>query len=77
MSLEGIRILLAEDTPILQKVATIMLEKMGAIVVVVGDGLQAVEALQIPLENGPKTQTKMCDPSPYDLILMDCQVMML
>ncbi|PWA84205.1 CheY-like superfamily [Artemisia annua] len=73
-SLEGVRILLAEDTPILQKVATIMLEKMGAIVVVVGDGLQAVEALQIPSENGPKTQTKMCDPSPYDLILMDCQM---
>ncbi|GKD05515.1 histidine kinase 1-like protein [Tanacetum coccineum] len=73
-SLEGIRILLAEDTPILQKVATIMLEKMGAIVVVVGDGLQVVEALQIPPENGPRTQTKMCDPSPYDLILMDCQM---
>ncbi|PWA53162.1 putative aldo-keto reductase 2 [Artemisia annua] len=34
---------------------------------------QTVEALQTPLENGPKTQTKMCYPSPYDLILMDCQ----
>lgn len=61
-SLEGVRILLAEDTPILQRVATIMLEKMGAIVVVVGDGVQAVEALQDHI------------PPPYDLVLMDCQM---
>ncbi|KAL7615436.1 hypothetical protein Lser_V15G07175 [Lactuca serriola] len=61
-SLEGVRILLAEDTPILQRVATIMLEKMGATVVVVGDGVQAVEALQDH------------NPPPYDLILMDCQM---
>ncbi|KAI3747704.1 hypothetical protein L6452_10297 [Arctium lappa] len=83
-SLEGVRILLAEDTPILQRVATIMLEKMGATVVVVGDGLQAVGALQVlheaekckesPLEGGTTTQTKIRDPPPYDLILMDCQM---
>ncbi|KAK1410483.1 hypothetical protein QVD17_37020 [Tagetes erecta] len=73
-SLEGVCILLAEDTPILQRVATIMLEKMGAAVVVVGDGVQAVEALQIPLDDGMQTQTKMRDPPPYDLILMDCQM---
>ncbi|KAI3798828.1 hypothetical protein L1987_34108 [Smallanthus sonchifolius] len=73
-SLEGVRILLAEDTPILQRVATIMLEKMGATVVVVGDGVQAVEALQNPSEGGMTTQTKMRDPPPHDLILMDCQM---
>ncbi|KAF5768996.1 putative histidine kinase response regulator and transcription factor RR-A-type family [Helianthus annuus] len=73
-SLEGVRILLAEDTPILQRVATIMLEKMGAIVSVVGDGVQAVEALQRPVEDGMPAQTKMRDPPPYDLILMDCQM---
>ncbi|KAK9062053.1 hypothetical protein SSX86_019237 [Deinandra increscens subsp. villosa] len=73
-SLEGVRILLAEDTPILQRVATIMLEKMGATVVVVGDGVQAVEALQNPMESGTTTQTKMQDPPQYDLILMDCQM---
>ncbi|KAK6127579.1 hypothetical protein DH2020_038669 [Rehmannia glutinosa] len=44
--LEGLRILLAEDTPVLQRVATIMLEKMGAKVDVVGDGAQAVDALK-------------------------------
>ncbi|KAI3794284.1 hypothetical protein L1987_36913 [Smallanthus sonchifolius] len=73
-SLKGVRILLAEDTPILQRVATIMLEKMGATVVVVGDGMQAVEALQTPSEGGMTTQTKMRVPPPYDLILMDCQM---
>ncbi|KAL8246872.1 hypothetical protein R6Q59_008088 [Mikania micrantha] len=73
-SLEGVRILLAEDTPILQRVATIMLEKMGATVVVVGDGAQAVEALQNPIEGVMTSQTKMQDPPPYDLILMDCQM---
>ncbi|XP_071709580.1 histidine kinase 1-like isoform X2 [Rutidosis leptorrhynchoides] len=73
--LEGVRILLAEDTPLLQRVATIMLEKMGASVVVVGDGVQAVEALQmLRLEDESKIQTQMCDPPPYDLILMDCQM---
>ncbi|GAU34201.1 hypothetical protein TSUD_209830 [Trifolium subterraneum] len=41
-SLEGLRILLAEDTAVIQRVATIMLEKMGAIVVAVGDGQQAM-----------------------------------
>ncbi|GJS90801.1 histidine kinase 1-like protein [Tanacetum coccineum] len=61
-ALEGLRVLLAEDTPILQRVATIMLERMGAKVVVVGDGAQAVEALNI--QHKPL----------YDLILMDCQM---
>lgn len=62
--LEGLHILLAEDQPILQRVATMMLEQMGAKVVIVGDGVQAVEALNIQKEVEPR----------YDLILMDCQV---
>ncbi|EYU30421.1 hypothetical protein MIMGU_mgv1a025118mg, partial [Erythranthe guttata] len=56
-SLEGLRVLLAEDTPVQQRVAKVMLEKLGAEVVVVGDRIQAVEALH-------------CD-GKYDLILMD------
>ncbi|MED6108456.1 Histidine kinase 1 [Stylosanthes scabra] len=84
-SLEGLRILLAEDTPVLQRVATIMLEKMGASVVAVGDGQQAVDALHCMLgvedcrrdslqkDRNTRSQTEILT-SPYDLILMDCQM---
>ncbi|XP_022740620.1 histidine kinase 1-like [Durio zibethinus] len=85
-SLEGLRILLAEDTPVLQRVATIMLEKLGATVNAVGDGLQAVDALNCLLdgeehrressfrERRNRFETEICDSPPYDLILMDCQM---
>ncbi|XP_023538992.1 histidine kinase 1-like isoform X1 [Cucurbita pepo subsp. pepo] len=70
-SLEGLRILLAEDTPVLQRVTTIMLEKMGAMAIAVGDGLQAVEAITAMLS--AEEQRREC-PTRYDLILMDCQM---
>ncbi|KAG5079125.1 hypothetical protein GLYMA_02G046600v4 [Glycine max] len=86
-SLEGLRILLAEDTPVIQRVATIMLEKMGAIVVAVGDGRQAVDALNgmsgvedcrretlLKERNTRSSQTEILSCPPYDLILMDCQM---
>ncbi|CAN4083452.1 unnamed protein product [Withania somnifera] len=86
-SLEGLCILLAEDTPVLQRVATIMLEKLGAKVVVVGDGQQAVDALR-PMcnsdecrneslqedDNSVTSQAEGSYSLPYDLILMDCQM---
>lgn len=80
-SLQGLRILLAEDTPVLQRVASIMLEKMGATVIAVADGLQAVDALHCMLsaedckrnlKDGPENEAGF--PRPYDLVLMDCQV---
>ncbi|KAH1151200.1 hypothetical protein GYH30_044929 [Glycine max] len=86
-SLEGLRILLAEDTPVIQRVATIMLEKMGAVVVAVGDGQQAVDALNgmpgvedcireslLKERNTRSSQTEILGCPPYDLILMDCQM---
>jgi CheY-like chemotaxis protein len=51
-----LRILLAEDNPMNQEVATIRLKKQGHTVVVAGDGVQAVSAYQ---------------KEPFDLILMD------
>ncbi|KAF8405409.1 hypothetical protein HHK36_010314 [Tetracentron sinense] len=85
-SLEGLCILLAEDTPVLQKVARIMLEKMGATVVAVGDGLQTVDALKCMLsteerrrksplqDDETRSQTQVMESPPFDLILMDCQM---
>ncbi|KAJ4963336.1 hypothetical protein NE237_023275 [Protea cynaroides] len=86
-SLKGLCILLAEDTPVLQRVATIMLQKMGASVVAVGDGQQAVDALKCMLDaekftnsecpswdGKTKLQTQFQECPPFDLILMDCQM---
>jgi two-component system sensor histidine kinase/response regulator len=55
----GLRILLAEDHPVNQKVAVRMLERMGQSVVVASDGREAISALEA--DN-------------FDLILMDVQM---
>ena len=57
----AVRILLAEDNPVNQKLAVLMLSKAGYQVEVVPDGRQAVELFQ-------------CKPESFDLIFMDLQM---
>ena len=56
----GIKVLLAEDNLVNQKVALLMLKKLGCQVVVASDGQAALEALE---QHGP-----------FPVILMDCQM---
>jgi len=58
-SLEGRRILLVEDTPVNQKLASMLLAKQGCVVTLAEDGLQALSAIA--------GQT-------FDLVLMDLQM---
>ena len=55
----GIRVLIAEDNVVNQRVAVLMLHKLGLRADVAGNGLEAVQ---------------MSAMAPYDLILMDCQM---
>ena len=59
MSLQDLRILVAEDNAVNQQVVRAMLDKAGAHVHVVSDGAAAIDAL---------------DHDPYDVVLMDVQM---
>jgi CheY-like chemotaxis protein len=55
----GLRVLVAEDNAVNQKVAVRMLERLGLRPDVAGNGLEALD---------------LCASIPYDLIFMDCQM---
>ncbi|MBI3347283.1 MAG: response regulator [Burkholderiales bacterium] len=61
-SLAGLRVLLVEDHPINQEIATRLLGSRGAQVDVAGDGQQGLDQLQA------------AGPGAYDLVLMDLQM---
>lgn len=84
--LEGLSVLLVEDQAVLQRIGIRMLKKLGAGVTLVKNGEAAVEAMTLMinaarknhqiqnLHHGSNLETHN---SPhYDLILMDCQVLM-
>jgi PAS domain S-box-containing protein len=61
---QGARILLAEDGPDNQRLIRFILEKAGAVVIVVENGELAVQTTQAACESG----------QPFDVILMDIQM---
>ncbi|KAK3194261.1 hypothetical protein Dsin_025571 [Dipteronia sinensis] len=70
--LTGKKFLVAEDTLMLQKLARVILTRLGATVEVCKNG---AEALQL-VRNGLKDGTEHGNPQilPYDYILMDCEM---
>jgi CheY-like chemotaxis protein len=59
-----LHILLAEDNPVNQKIAAILIEKRGHSVVIAGDGEEAVSILE----------TQQARERPFDIVLMDVQM---
>ena len=66
--LEGMRVLLVEDTVVLQTIQKKMLTNLGAVVEIAADGSRAVAMFTNALENASSGASE------YDVIFMDCQV---
>uniref|UniRef100_A0ACD5WZA9 Uncharacterized protein n=1 Tax=Avena sativa TaxID=4498 RepID=A0ACD5WZA9_AVESA len=77
--LEGMRVLLVEDTMVLQVIQKKMLSTLGATVEIAGDGTQALAMFTKALETasgGATSEGGHADAVtlPYDVIFMDCQM---
>ncbi|GBG71238.1 hypothetical protein CBR_g8541 [Chara braunii] len=64
--LTGMKILVAEDTPLLRKLEVTSLQRLGAEVVGVEDGKKAVDAVCEGADGSSKKQ--------FDCVMMDCQM---
>jgi PAS domain S-box-containing protein len=62
--LDGLSVLVAEDTPVNQVLICRLMERLGAIVTLVDDGRKAVDTAEAATRSG----------SPFDVILMDMQM---
>ncbi|XP_044402480.1 probable histidine kinase 2 [Aegilops tauschii subsp. strangulata] len=73
--LEGMRVLLAEDTPVLQMFQKQVLTSLGAAVDIATDGSMAVAMFTKALEDANGVPESHVDTviRPYDVIFMDCQ----
>lgn len=63
--LENLEILVAEDTPLLRKLAAAMLRRLGAVAHEASNGQEVLESVLTRMRQGQ---------TPYHCILMDCQV---
>ncbi|KAG0563103.1 hypothetical protein M758_8G004400 [Ceratodon purpureus] len=63
--LEKLEILVAEDTPLLRKLAVAMLRRLGAVTFEASNGQEVLEAVMARHQNGQ---------APFRCILMDCQM---
>ncbi|BAS96484.1 Os06g0183200 [Oryza sativa Japonica Group] len=71
--LDGMHVLLVEDTLVLQTIQRKMLNQLGAIVELAGDGAKAVDMFRDAIERASVSEEHSV-PLPYDVIFMDCQV---
>ncbi|XP_024540565.1 histidine kinase 1 [Selaginella moellendorffii] len=73
-SLAELRILVVEDTVLLQKVTKAMLEREGAIVELAANGEEAVSSIAASLADDPWSPDPVQQKRRMDLVLMDCQM---
>ncbi|XP_072976224.1 probable histidine kinase 2 [Typha angustifolia] len=78
--LNGMHILLVEDTPLLSRIAKTKLSHLGATIETSENGLEAFNTIKKALRDASQTQGGSIDAQgdsryfPYDVVLMDCEM---